>query len=95
MEPPFDLTEDGEGVTFAVRVARAGKSAVAGLHDGALKIRIAAPPVEGAANEELIAFVARLLKVPKRNVTLVSGDASKNKRVRIAGVTAEAVRGVL
>jgi uncharacterized protein (TIGR00251 family) len=57
---------------------------VAGLHDGALRIRIAAPPVEGAANRELIKFLAKRLKVTQAAITLVSGNNSKNKIIRIA-----------
>ncbi len=89
---PFDLTEEDDGVTFAVRlIPRAGKSGVVGLHDGALKIRVAAPPVDGAANEALIAYVARLLKIPKRAVTLASGETSKNKRLRVTGVDKQSI----
>ena len=65
--------------------------ALAGTRDGALLIRLAAAPVDGAANVELIAFLARLLDIPKRQIAIVSGDKSRQKRVRISGVTAEAV----
>ena len=77
--------EDSTGVTFAVRVVpRALRSEVAGLHDGALRIRVAAPPVEGAANRELVKFLAKRFKVPRAAISLVSGTNSKNKIIRIA-----------
>jgi uncharacterized protein len=73
-------------------IPRAGRSALAGTRDGSILIRLAAAPVDGAANAELIAFLSTLLDVPKRNITIVSGETSRQKRVRIDGVTAEAVR---
>ena len=77
-------TETDGAITFAVRVVpRAARSEVVGEHDGALRVRIAAPPVEGAANEELRRMLARALDVPARNVEIVSGLTSKTKRVRV------------
>ena len=82
-------TESDGGLTFEVRVApRASRSAVAGEHGGALKVRVAAPPVEGAANEELTRFLAKALGVAAREVEIMSGHASKSKRVRVRGVRA-------
>ena len=79
-------TESGGAITFAVRaVPRASRSRVAGEHDGALRVRVAAPPVEGGANEELTRFLARALGVAARDVEVVSGHASKLKRVAAAG----------
>ncbi len=63
-------------------VPRASKSAVAGEREGALRVRVAAPPVGGAANEELTRFLARLFGVPARAVEITGGHASKSKRVR-------------
>ena len=60
------------------------KSEVLGEHDGAIKIRIAAPPVEGAANEELIRFLAELYGVKRRDIEILSGHTSRHKRVRIS-----------
>ena len=86
----IDFTEEGGAVTFAVRVApRASRTALAGEHDGALKVRVAAPPVEGAANEELLRFLARHFGLPPRDVELVAGHTSKTKRVRLRGLTPE------
>ena len=82
-------------MTFAVHVSpRSGKSQAAGVHDGALKIRLAAPPVDGAANDALIAWLAKALSAPKLAVTIVSGLASKRKRVRVDGTTEAAVRAL-
>jgi uncharacterized protein (TIGR00251 family) len=87
--------EDSDGVTLSVRVVpRASRSELVGLHDGALKIRVAAPPVEGAANQELLKFLSKKFKVPRASVTLVSGANSKNKTVRLANLTG-ATRAVL
>jgi uncharacterized protein len=82
----IQYSDDHRGLTFAVRIVpRASRSEIAGEHDGALRVRIAAPPVDGAANRELIKLLAKLLKVPQSAVEIVSGVASKNKIVRIQG----------
>jgi uncharacterized protein len=67
-------------------VPRAGRSGFAGLRDGALLVRLAAAPVDGAANDELIALLARALHIPKRDITIISGERSRAKRVRVAGM---------
>jgi uncharacterized protein len=66
---------------------RASKSEVAGMHDGIIKIRVAAPAVENAANEALVEFVAEILAVPKRSVRIVSGGTSRRKLLEIDDVT--------
>jgi uncharacterized protein (TIGR00251 family) len=88
-------SKDG-GVTFAVRVQpRATKSGVAGELDGVLKIRLAAPPVEGQANEELVRLLAELFDVPRRRVAILSGQTSKNKVVSVSGISVDEVSRVL
>jgi uncharacterized protein len=83
-------TETGGALVFAVRVVpRASRSEIVGEHDGALRVRVAAPPVEGAANEELVRTLARALGVPVRAVEITSGHASKSKVVRVAGADSE------
>ena len=83
-------TDSDGALTFPVRVVpRASKSAVAGEHDGALRVRVTAPPVEGAANEELSRLLAKEFGVPARDVEITSGHASKTKVVRVRGATAE------
>lgn len=75
-------------VILDVRVVpRAARSEIAGTRNNALLIRLKAPPVDGAANEELIRLLATILGIPRRNVEIVSGHTSRTKRIRIAGVT--------
>jgi len=84
------------GVTFAVRVQpRASKSAVAGEFDGVLKIRLAAPPVEGEANEELIRLLAKLFAAPRQRIAILSGQASRNKVVSVSGISVDEAARVL
>jgi uncharacterized protein (TIGR00251 family) len=79
-------------VFIGVRVIpRASRPGLAGMRDGALLVRLSAPPVEGAANAELIQVLAKALDVPKRQVTIVAGERSRLKRVKLEGVTAERV----
>jgi uncharacterized protein len=82
------------GVTVEVRVIpRSPRAGVAGTRAGAVLVRLESPPVEGAANAELVALMARALQVPRRDVSIVAGERSRQKRVRVAGVdvaTAEA-----
>ena len=85
----INYREEAGALVFAVRVApRASKTAAAGEHGGALKVRVAAPPVEGAANEELSRFLSKAFGVPARAVEIVSGHASKTKVVRVVGAGA-------
>ncbi|MDX2031087.1 MAG: DUF167 domain-containing protein [Blastocatellia bacterium] len=87
------ITEKGDGVSFAVRVQpRASRSGVAGEIDGALKLRLAAPPVDGEANEELIRLLAKLLDVPRAYISLLSGATSKNKIVLVRNISATTCR---
>ena len=90
------LREDGDGVVLALHVQPgAKKTEVAGLHGEALKVRLAAPPVDGKANAALIEFVAGKVGVGRTAVALVTGQGSRAKRLRIAGVDAPRVRGAL
>lgn len=70
-------------------VPRASKSEIVGELDGVLKIRIASPPVDGAANAELIKLLAKTLNIPKSSVEIISGQTSKTKQVKIANLKAE------
>jgi hypothetical protein len=77
-------------ITLNVRVIpRARKTECAGFRDDVLVIRVAAPPVEGAANEALIQFLASSFHVPRRAVHIVGGDRGRQKRIAIEGVTRE------
>ncbi len=77
-----------DGVLIAIQVQpRASRTEVVGLLGDAIKIRVAAPPVDGAANEELVRFLARRLEVGRSAVTVESGATGKRKWVRVAGVS--------
>ena len=83
-------------VRVRVRVQpRASRTEVAGEHDGALKVRVAAPPVDGAANDELVRFIARRVGVARSCVRIVSGEAGRSKVVEIEGVDVHSVRVAL
>ena len=77
---------------FAVYIQpRASRTEAAGTHDGALKIRVAAPPVDNAANRALIEFIARALGVAKSRVRIVSGTTGRKKMLEVDGVTSDLV----
>jgi uncharacterized protein len=85
-----------EGAVLSVHVQpKASKTEYAGLHGGALKFRVAAPPVEGAANEALCAYLAERFGLPKKAVVVLSGHGSRHKRVRLTGVSAQRVKDLL
>lgn len=78
--------EDGDALILTLYVQPgAPRTEIAGEHGGALKLRLAAPPVEGRANAALVRFLADAFAVPVRNVTLVRGPSSRRKIVRIDG----------
>jgi len=80
------------GATFAVRVQpRARKNAITAVAGDALKLALTAPPVEGKANQSCIEFLAEFLNVPRASVTIIAGQSSRNKVVRVAGRTAAQV----
>lgn len=86
------ITPVPQGVVIDVRVIpRAARSGLAGTRGRALLVRLKAPPVEGAANTELIEVLSEAFGVPRRAITLVSGERSRSKRVRIDGVSVELV----
>jgi len=83
------LTEKDGTVTFAVRVQpRASRSEVVGEVAGALKVRLAAPPVDGAANEELLRLLAKLFGVRRAQVEIITGTRGRQKVVRVRGRSA-------
>jgi uncharacterized protein (TIGR00251 family) len=90
------IRETEAGVVVDVRVIpRAGRTFVDGVRDHAVLIRVAAPPVDNAANQALIEFFSKSLKVARHAVTIVAGATSRNKRVAIAGVSASAVQALV
>jgi hypothetical protein len=83
-------------VELAVLVQpRASRTRVVGEHDGLLKIQLAAPPVDGEANAALLEFLAKRLGVPRRQVSLVSGDTARRKRIRVEGLGAAQAEAVM
>lgn len=87
------IQESPTGVTFAVRVhPRAKKNAITGKVGDALKLSLTAPPVDGKANLACIEFFAKLLKLPRSSVTIAAGENSRNKVIRVAGLSAEEIQ---
>jgi uncharacterized protein len=88
------IAQGPDGVLIDIRVIpRAARSELAGTRGGSLLVRLNAPPVDGAANAELIGVLAAVLDVPKRAIVIVAGERSRHKCVRVAGLdlqTAEA-----
>ena len=86
---PAWLREEPGGLVLELLVQpRASRTRVAGEHGGRLKIQLAAPPVDGEANQALIEFLARALGVRKAEVTIQRGETGRRKTVRVVGVTA-------
>ena len=90
------VQESAGSISFAVKVhPRAKKNAITGELGDALKLALTAPPVEGKANQACIEFFANLLKLPRSSVTIAAGQSSRNKLVRIAGISAAEFRHIL
>ncbi len=86
----MSITASPDGILIDVRVIpRAGRSQIAGMRGDALLVRLGAAPVDGAANEELVEVLAGALRVPRRHITLIAGERSRSKRVRVRGMTVE------
>lgn len=88
MSPPPYLQEQNNGLLLAVRVQpRASRTELAGIMGAELKVKVTAPPVDSAANDALVAFLATTLDLPKRAITLVRGQTSRHKLLRLEGLT--------
>jgi uncharacterized protein len=94
---PLSSSRTGSpAVSFAVRVIpRAGRTAIGGTRGHALLVRIASAPVDGAANDALTEFLAGVLGCPRRNVTIVSGQKSRDKRISVTGLSADQIAAKL
>jgi uncharacterized protein len=91
-----NISEKDGSISFTIRVVpRASKTEFAGEMEGAVKVRVASPPVDRAANTELIKLLAKTLGVSKKDVEIVAGQASKTKQIRITGATAEQLRNAI
>lgn len=86
------IRDTPSGATFQVKVhPRAKKNAITGEIGDALKLALTAPPIEGRANEACIAFFAEFLNVPRSSITIAAGETSRNKLIRISGLSAAQV----
>jgi uncharacterized protein len=91
----FEVHETEGEARFAVRVQpRASREAIEGVRDGALRVRLTAPPIEGEANEALVRLLASRLNVPKSAVRILSGSRGRTKRVAVRGVTSAQVQAL-
>jgi len=89
----ISIRDTPHGATFTIRVQpRARRNAVMGEIGDALKISLTSPPIEGRGNEACIEFLAEFLKVPRSSVTIAAGETSRNKVIRVAGMSAEELR---
>jgi len=87
----INIQENSEGITTEIKVQpRSSRNQIVGEQDGMLKIKLTAPPVEGEANQALVDYLSSILDVPRRNVTLLKGESSRQKIVAIQGITREA-----
>ncbi len=90
---PAWLIPTADGVRLLIRVQpRASRTEIVGEHDGRLKLRLKAPPVDGAANQALIAFLAKRLRLPKNQITISSGATGRSKTVQVTGIEVAALR---
>jgi uncharacterized protein (TIGR00251 family) len=87
------LHETSSGITFAIKVQpRARRNAIVGELGDALKIALTAPPVDGRANESCIHYFAKLLNLPRSSITIASGQSSRNKVIRVVGISADELK---
>ena len=96
----LDIRTTSAGLCFKIHVQpKASRNAAAGLYDDALKIRLTAPPVDGAANKMCIAFLSKLMGIPKSSIRIAAGQSSRTKQVEITcgetGPDREAVMEIL
>jgi len=91
---PFHPHRDGTLIDILVQ-PRASKSEISGVHEGMLRIRIAAPPVDGAANDAVKLLLSKRFNVRRNEIQIVSGASSRRKRVLVRGLGVETAKGVL
>jgi len=95
-EASLRLVSREGSVDVDIRVLpRSSREAIVGIHDGALKIALSAPPVDGEANAALVAFLAKSLGVPKSAVSIVRGERGRSKTIRVASCTPERIRALV
>jgi len=92
----LNIQKSDEGLRIEVKVQpRSSRNQISGVQDGVLKVKLTAPPVEGEANQALINFLARLLKVPRKNIVLIRGETARNKLIEIRGLSKEELQQAL
>lgn len=92
----IEFSEKGGFLSFEVRVVpRASRTEIVGTVGGAVKVRVASPPVDGAANRELISLFAKKLGVAKADIEIVSGQTSKTKRMTVYGGSASRLKAIV
>jgi len=92
----LNIQASDEGLRIEVKVQpRSSRNQISGEQDGALKVKLTAPPVEGEANQALINFLARLLKVPRKNIVLIRGETARTKLIEIRGLSKEELQQAL
>ncbi len=90
------VSQRGDGVRFTVRVTpRASRNEIAGSQEGILRVKLTAPPVEGAANKALVNLLSDALRVAKANIEIVSGHTSRQKVVHVEGISPKEARARL
>jgi uncharacterized protein (TIGR00251 family) len=90
------IEETASGVRFTVRAQpRASRTELAGAYGDAIRVRVAAPPVDGVANDELVKFLAKRLGVAKSAVSIVAGETGRDKRIEVSGARVADVRAAL
>ncbi|MBN2538458.1 MAG: YggU family protein [Deltaproteobacteria bacterium] len=88
--------ETTDGIVLNIRVIpRSSRCELAGIQGDALKLRITAPPVEGAANKECVRFLSGMLGIKKSQIKIIAGHKSKNKKVSISGITRKDIESVV
>jgi len=93
---PYLTSSNSDRVIIDLYVQpKSSRTKLAGLHGGAIKLKITAPPVDGKANTQVTAFIAKLFKLPKSAVTLISGQQSRRKRIAVTGIDRDEVRQIL
>ena len=94
--PDCILKEDAEGITLRVRIQPgASRDQIVGVVEGALRLRITAPPVEGAANKQCIKFLAKKLHIAKSKIALLKGEHARKKVLRMSGVSTADLKKLL
>jgi len=91
----INITENSGSIEFEIIAKpKASKNAIGDVHDGALKISVTAPPDKGKANKAIIKLLSKELKIPQSSISIISGETSRRKKVRIEGVTSDDIRKI-